>query len=94
MCVPAVVSPLFSKAVATARAEAASKPAAKPFSNPQQIEMFKKRFGYVEDAVSESTLKRASGDASALAALTGRVGGKAPAVGDKYVLKAPISYLK
>lgn len=90
----AVVTPLFSKAVSTARAEAASKPAAKPFSNPQQIEMFKKRFGYVEDAVSESTLKRAAGDASALAALTGRVGGKAPAVGDKYVLKAPISYLK
>jgi hypothetical protein len=89
-----VVTPLFTKAVSTARAEAAAKPAAKPFSNPQQVEMFKKRFGYVEDAVSESTLKRASGDASALAALTGRVGGKAPAVGDKYVLKAPIAYLK
>ena len=62
-------------------------------ANPQ-IDMFRKRFGYVEDAVSESTLKRASGDAAAWAALTGRVGGKAPAAGDAYVLKAPITYAK
>jgi len=56
--------------------------------------MFKKRFGYVEDAVSESTLSRAKTDKAVSATLTGKVGGKAPAVGDKYVLKAPITYLK
>lgn len=89
-----VVAPLFASAVAKARAELASKPAAKPFTSPQQIDMFAKRFGYVESAVSESTLTRAQGDAKAWAALTGKVGGKAPAVGAPYVLKAPISYLK
>ena len=34
---PAVVTPLFAKAVEQARAELAAKPAAKPFSNPQQV---------------------------------------------------------
>ena len=48
----------------------------------------------MESAVSESTLAKAKGDASAWAALTGKVGGKAPAVGASYVLKAPITYLK
>lgn len=89
-----VVAPLFASAVAKARAELASKPAAKPFTNPQQIEMFNKRFGYAETAVSEATLAKAKGDATAMAALTGKVGGAAPAVGAPYVLKAPIAYLK
>lgn len=59
-----------------------------------QIEMFKKRFGYSDATVTAELLKKASSDAGALAGLTGRVGGKAPAVGDAFVLKAPISYLK
>jgi hypothetical protein len=89
-----LVAPLFAAAVAKARAELAAKPAAKPFSSAQQIDMFSKRFGYSETAVSESTLARAKGDAAALAALTGKTGGAAPAVGTPYVLKAPITYLK
>jgi len=56
--------------------------------------MFKKRFGYTEDAVSADTLNRASKDATAMAILTGRLGGATPTVGASYVLKAPIAYLK
>jgi hypothetical protein len=88
-----VITPLFEKSVAAAKAATAAKATTNPFTNAQQVEMFKKRFGYVEDAVSESTLKRAQADKGLLAALTGKVGG-APAVGAKYVLKAPISYIK
>jgi len=89
-----VIAPLFTKAVEAATASLAAKTTSNPFTSPQQIEMFKKRFGYVEDAVSESTLSRAKTDKAVSATLTGKVGGKAPAVGDKYVLKAPITYLK
>lgn len=89
-----VIAPLFAKAVESATASLASKTTSNPFTSPQQIEMFKKRFGYVEETVSESTLSRSKTDKALLANLTGKVGGKAPAVGDKYVLKAPISYLK
>ncbi len=88
-----IVAPLFEKAVASAKAAAASKAAASPFASAQQREMFAKRFGYTEDALSDSTLARAKSDKAALAALTGKVGGKV-AVGAKYVLKAPITYLK
>ena len=53
-----------------------------------------KRFGYASSAVDADTLKRVAGDASATALLTGRLGGAAPAVGAKFVLKAPITYVK
>jgi hypothetical protein len=89
-----VVAPLFADKLRKARADLAAKPASKPLSNAHQIELFKKRFGYVEDAVSPATLERASKDAAALAVLTGKVGGKAPAAGLPYVLKAPILYAK
>ncbi len=43
-----VVSTLFAKASAAARSELAAKPAAKPFSSPQALEIFRKRFGFSE----------------------------------------------
>lgn len=86
---------LWAKALEKARADYAAKPAAasNPLANPQIVEIFKKRFGYTEDAVSEATLSRAS-DAASKAILTGKIGGKAPAVGAQYVLQAPILYAR
>lgn len=89
-----VVAPLFADKLRQARAELAAKPASKPMLNAHQIDLFKKRFGYIESAVSQDTLDRASKDAASLAVLTGRVGGKAPAVGLPYVTKAPILFTK
>jgi len=89
-----VVTPLFSKALEKAAADLKAQPAAKPMTNAQQIDIFRKRFGFTEDAVSESTLKRAASDPAALAVLTGKVGGKSPAVGMPYVLKPAIAYAK
>lgn len=43
-----VVSPLFTKALESARKDNAAKPAAKPFANPQLVDIFRKRFGLSE----------------------------------------------
>jgi hypothetical protein len=86
-----VISPLFSKALEQARKELASKPASNPLKNAAQIELFRKRFNLVEDAVSESTISKADSDASK-ALLVGRIGGGAPTVGAKYVMKPAILY--
>jgi hypothetical protein len=89
-----VVAPMYSKALAQARADLAAKPASRPLLDPAQVDMFKKRFGYTDETVTESALKHAAADPSAMAVLTGKVGGKAPAAGMPYVLKAPIAYRK
>lgn len=39
-----VIEPIFSRGVAAAKAEAASKAAANPFTNAQNVDMFRKRF--------------------------------------------------
>lgn len=57
-----------------------------------QVEIFRKRFGFGEDAVSEETLAKATADPAALAVLTGKVGGKTPTVGMPYTLKPAIAY--
>ena len=46
-----VVEPLLAKSIETAKKELLSKASASPFTNPQQVEMFKKRFGF--DLVSK-----------------------------------------
>lgn len=93
-----VVSPLFSKALekaaSDAAAAAASQAAAKPLKNPLQVEIFRKRFGVVEDAVTEATLSRAKADKAAYNVLVGKVGGAEPTVGAAYVLKPAIAYAK
>lgn len=90
-----MVPSLWAKALEKARADYASKPASasNPLASPAVVEIYKKRFNYTEDAVSEATLARAT-DAASKAVLTGKVGGKAPAVGSQYVLKAPILYAR
>lgn len=89
-----VVAPLFAKALEKAKADEAAKPAAKPLTDRMQVEIFRKRFGLTEDAVSEITLQRAKADKAAWALLTGKVGGAEPAVGAKYILKPAIAYAK
>ena len=76
------------------RADLATKPAAKPLLSANQVELFSKRFGYTVGAVDADTLKRAGSDAAAAALLVGKLGGATPALGAKYVLKAPITYVK
>jgi len=41
-----VVEPLFNKGAAAAKAEAASKAASNPFTKEQNVELFRKRFGF------------------------------------------------
>jgi len=85
---------LWAAAVAKAQADIAARPAAQPLRSPQQIDLFKKRFGYSDEAVTAELAAKAGADPAALALLTGKVGGVAPTAGARYVLKAPISYLK
>jgi hypothetical protein len=89
-----IVGPLFAEKQRKARADLAAKPSAKPMTNAHQIDLFNKRFGYVEATVSSATLERASKDAAALAVLTGKVGGKTPVVGMPYAIKSPILFTK
>lgn len=90
-----VVAPLYSAAVEKAKAELAGAAVkASPFADAQQQDIFKKRFGYVEESVSEGTLHRAQGDSAVMAVLTGKLGGAVPKVGAAYKVKAPIAYLK
>lgn len=88
-----VVAPLYTDALKATRAAFAARTSEKPLRSAHQIELFNKRFGYGEKAVTAAALERAAKDPAALAILTGKAGGKA-AVGTPFVLKAPIEYLK
>lgn len=92
--VPAVWDGAVAKAKADVAKAASSGATTSPLKDPAVIEIFRKRFGYSDVAVTETDINRAKTDASAAAILTGKVGGKTPAVGTPFVLKAPITYVK
>ena len=89
-----IIAPLYTSAVSQARADFAARTSEKPLSSQHQIDLFKKRFGYTDTAVTASALERASKDPVSLAVLKGKVGGKEPSVGLPFTLKAPILYAK
>jgi hypothetical protein len=88
------VAPLYAKALDAARKAVAAQPAAKPFASAAIQEIFRKRFGLVDDAVTPAALAAASKDPVAAALLAGKCGGVAPAVGVKFVVKPAIMYGK
>lgn len=93
-----VIAPLFAKALDAARAEAAKSAEgdknAKPLRNPQLVEICRKRFGLVDDVVTEGAAEAAAKDAAARAVLVGKVGGVEPKVGTPFVIKPAIAYAK
>lgn len=88
-----LIAPLYADALKAAKAAFAARTSEMPLRSAHQIDVFTKRFGYSDTAVTAVALERASKDKAALAVLTGKAGGK-PAVGTPFVLKAPILYVK
>lgn len=93
-----LIAPLFAKAMDAARAEAAkgaeADKNAKPLRNAQLVEIFRKRFGLVDDVVTEGAAAAAAKDAAARSVLVGKVGGAEPKVGAPFIIKPAIAYAK
>jgi len=88
------VAPLYARALEAARKAVTAQPAAKPFASAAIQDIFRKRFGLTDDAVTPAALAAASKDPVAAALLAGKCGGVAPAVGVKFVVKPAIMYGK
>ena len=69
------VAAVWTASAAKAAAALAAAPAAKPLLSAHQVDLFKKRFGYVDDAVTPELAAKAAADPAATALLTGKVRG-------------------
>lgn len=88
-----VISAEFSAQLATFE----TNPPVDADSDPEAVaakftDLFTKRFGYDSDVVTDSMMKKAENDPTAMAYLSARCGGNAPTVGAKITERSPIDF--